>query len=202
MILYGASGHGKVIIEILELLGDQNIIIWDDALKSDVWHYPVSKPDLQFAGLEKLIISIGYNNIRKAIAERLIGKFLFGNAIHPQTNISKRVKLGAGTVVMAGVSINADVVIGKHCIINTNASIDHDCLIANYCHVSPNVTLCGNVTVDVGTHIGAGATVIPGISIGKWCTIGAGTTVIKDVPDFATVVGVAGRIIKMKKSND
>ncbi|MFN5705836.1 MAG: acetyltransferase, partial [bacterium] len=33
-----------------------------------------------------------------------------------------------------------------------------------------------------------------------WCTIGAGSVIIKDIPDFATVVGNPGRIIKFKKN--
>ena len=37
------------------------------------------------------------------------------------------------------------------------------------------------------------------VKIGKWCTIGAGTIVIKDIPDYSTVVGNPGRIIKTSK---
>jgi sugar O-acyltransferase (sialic acid O-acetyltransferase NeuD family) len=198
MILYGASGHCKVIVEILELLGERNITIWDDADKPAIWQFPVNKPSLGSSVKDEIIISIGYNNIRKAIAEKVAGEFIFGNAIHKNTIISQRAIIDKGTVVMAGVSINADSIIGKHCIINTNASIDHDCTIADYSHISPNATLCGNVDIGEGTHVGAGATIIPGITIGKWCIIGAGTTIIKNIPDYATVVGCAGKITKIK----
>jgi acetyltransferase EpsM len=98
--------------------------------------------------------------------------------------------------------IQAGAAIGSHCIINTSASIDHDCVLADFVHVSPNATISGNVTVGEGTHIGAGATIIQGVTIGKWCTIGAGAVVIRDVPDNATVVGVPGKIIKIKPELD
>ncbi len=196
MVVYGASGHGKVIIELLEVNGISDIEIWDDSDKQVVWQYAVKKPSLQREDRLQMVLAIGNNSNRKKLAEKYEGKAEFATPVHTAAIISRRSKIGAGTVVMAGVSVNADTRIGKHCIINTSASIDHDCLLEDYVHISPNATLSGNVTVGEGTHIGAGAAVIQGIKIGKWCTIGAGTVIIRDVPDFATVVGNPGRIIK------
>jgi len=200
MIIYGASGHGKVIIEILESAHEPAIEIWDDADKQPVWEYPVSRPlppDVPIN--DKMVISIGTNATRKKVAERMGRKAQFGTAIHATAFISKRATIGEGTVVMAGVTVNADTKIGDHCIINTSASIDHDCVLGNYVHISPNATLSGDVQVGEGTHIGSGASVIQGIKIGKWCTIGAGTVIIRDIPDHATAVGNPARIIKVKE---
>jgi acetyltransferase EpsM len=55
------------------------------------------------------------------------------------------------------------------------------------------------VTVREGTHVGAGAIIIPGVTVGKWAVIGAGSVIIRDVPDFATVVGNPGRVVKIAK---
>jgi sugar O-acyltransferase (sialic acid O-acetyltransferase NeuD family) len=200
MVLYGASGHGKVILEILEQNGEKDIEIWDDMPRQDMCGYPVIKPFESTNYKEaKIIISIGNNDIRKKISDRLSGYATFGVAIHCSSKISKRAKIGAGSVIMAGATINVDTQVGKHCIINTNASIDHDCVLGDYVHISPNATLSGNVTVGEGTHIGSGAVSIQGIKIGKWCTIGAGTVIIKDIPDYSTAVGNPARIIKVKQ---
>ena len=43
--------------------------------------------------------------------------------------------------------------------------------------------------------IGSNATILPGITIGKNAIIGAGAVVTRDVPDYATVVGVPARVI-------
>jgi len=200
MILYGASGHGKVIIDILESINEPVIEIWDDAEKEPVWEYPVKR---SFHGgsdvNDKMIISIGLNATRKTVAERLAGKAKFGSAVHAAAYISKRATMGEGTVVMGGVTVNPDVQIGKHCIINTNCCVDHDCVIGDYAHISPNATLSGDVRVGEGTHIGSGASVIQGMRIGKWCTIGAGAVVISDIPDYSTAVGNPARIIKVKE---
>jgi len=193
--LIGASGHAKVIIEILE---QQEIYIGglqdaNPTIKS-LLNYDVHQelPTFFDPNDDEVIISIGNNSIRKKIATSLPYKFI--SAIHPRTNISKRTQIGAGSVIIAGVSVNSDVKIGKHAIINTNASIDHDCILDDYVHISPNVALGGDVQVGEGTHIGIGACIIQGVRIGKWCTIGAGAVIIRDVPDGATVVGNPGRI--------
>ena len=197
MYLFGASGHGKVIVEIAEELNENIDGFLDaDVTKTNVFTYPV------FHQVPKdtidVIFSLGNNEIRKKLSDQFLN-FHYKTLIHPNASISKRATIGEGTVVMAGVSINSEAQIGKHCIINTNASIDHECIIHDFVHISPNAALAGNVEVGEGTHVGIGTTVIQGIKIGKWCTIGAGAVIIKDVPDYAVVVGNPGKIIKYNK---
>jgi acetyltransferase EpsM len=199
MFLYGASGHAKVIVEILESQGIKIDELFDDneSIRS-LLKYSVRKFIPELDENKELIISIGDNINRKKIASRVCTDY--GMAIHPRAIVSKRSSIGEGTVIMGGVTINVDAHIGRHCIVNTNASIDHDCILEDFAHVSPNVTLCGNVYVGEGTLIGAGTVVIPWKKIGKWCTIGAGSVVIKDIPDYATVAGNPAQIIKTSLS--
>lgn len=195
MYLYGASGHGKVIKDIIEAQGGEVEGFVDDNPELSCY---CGKPVLHNAdGLSPIIVSIGDNKTRKIIVEKL--SCSFGIAIHPSAIIPPSAKIGEGTVIMPGAIINADAVIGKHCIINTGASVDHECVIGDYCHIAPHATLCGQVHVGEGTLVGVGASVIPCITIGKWCTIGAGAAVVGDVPDNATVVGVPAKMLKIKK---
>ncbi len=194
--IYGASGHSKVIVEILEKSDCIIKGLYDDnPEKKSLFNYSVSnQTSMLMLQNVNWIIGIGNNAIRKKIVDR--NTLNFGIAIDKSSNISKRVQIGKGSIVMPGVSINSSVIIGEHAIINTNSSIDHDCIIGDYTHISPNATLCGAVIVGEGTHIGAGAVIIPGIKIGNWSNIGAGAVIIKDVPDFVTVVGNPARLIK------
>ncbi|HEY8659599.1 MAG TPA: acetyltransferase [Hanamia sp.] len=195
MYLYGASGHAKVIIEILELQGIKIEGLFDDneSIKS-LLEYPVQLYDASIVHNKKLIISIGNNLIRRKVAIAVNAGY--DMAIHPASLVSGRSLIDKGTVIMGGVTINVNTSIGKHCIVNTNASIDHDCVLEDFVHVSPNVTLCGDVHIGEGSHVGAGSVIIPGTKIGKWCTVGAGSVVLKDIPDFAVAVGNPVRIIK------
>lgn len=199
ILLYGASGHGKVIVDIL-LANSVNIIaIIDDHPKFEhVLGIPVVfSSEFDLSTIQNMIISIGNNRVRQTISGQI--KVNYPTAIHPTALLSKSVVVGEGTVIMAGAVLNPEVSIGKHAIVNTGAIIDHDCVIDDFAHISPGASLAGNVKVGEGTHIGIGATVIQGITIGKWATIGAGAVIIKDVPDFAVVVGNPGKIIKYKQ---
>lgn len=194
MYLYGASGHGKVIKDILETQGEPVVAFVDDDPFINVLS---GKPVLHKAeGLSPMIISIGCNKTRKAIVGKLNCEF--GKAVHPSAVVSPSAKIGEGTVVMAGAVINADAVIGKHCIINSGASVDHECVVGDYCHIAPHASLCGLVQIGEGSLIGVGASVKPEIQIGKWCTIGAGAAVVENVPDNETVVGVPAKTLKNK----
>ena len=195
MYLFGASGHAKVIMDILTASGQKVDALIDDNEKvNELNGYKVMHG---VTDASPIIVSIGVNAIRKKVVEKLTGEF--GTAIHPSAIVSPSAKIGEGTVVMAGAIINADAVIGKHCIINTGASVDHECVIGDYCHIAPHATLCGQVHVGEGSMVGVGACVIPCKNIGSWCTIGAGAAVVKDTPDGATAVGVPAKVIKYKE---
>ncbi|HNP78850.1 MAG TPA: acetyltransferase [Cyclobacteriaceae bacterium] len=198
MIFFGASGHAKVVLEAWVASGGSVSKILDDNRSiKELSGFPVSA-DYNTGDFrdQRMIISIGSNILRKQVAERLPAKYT--SVIHPSAQVSSSSRIGIGTVLMAGVVVNADAIIGNHVIANTGCVVEHGCVIGHFAHLSPNSTLCGNVRVGEGTHIGAGATIIQGINIGQWATIGAGSVIIEDVPDYAVVVGVPGRIIKKK----
>lgn len=186
MYLYGASGHAKVIVDIVEAMGDKVLGLIDDnehincLLDIPVVHH--------YTGQNPLIISIGVNATRKKIVEKLVDA-RYGLAIHPFTCISPRASIAEGTVVMQGALIQTDAKIGRHCIVNTGAIIDHECQLGDYVHVSPHATLCGNVTVGEGAWVGAGTVVKQGVHIGAWSVVGAGSVVIDDIPDKVVAFG-------------
>lgn len=197
MYLYGASGHGKVIKEILESQGKTVDFFIDDNLElNELVGIPVIH---NMEDADEIIVSIGINKTRKYVVEKIINnsKCIFADAaIHANAIVSNSAKIGTGTVVMGGAIINADAIIGKHSIINTGASVDHDCVLEDFVHISPHATLCGNVMIGEGSWIGAGATIIQGVKIGRWCIIGAGSVVTKDIPDEYLAVGNRCKLIK------
>lgn len=198
--LFGASGHGKVIKEILDANGANVEAFVDD--NSQINECCGRKVLHDVKALSPIIVSIGANHIRKVVVEKLIAAnkdTIFPIAIHPTATISPSAKIGEGTVVMAGAVVNAEAVIGKHCIINTGASVDHECVIGDYCHVAPHATLCGQVHVGEGTIIGVGSCAIPCIRIGSWCTIGAGAAVINNIEDNTIAVGIPAQNLSCKQ---
>lgn len=116
-------------------------------------------------------------------------------AVHPSATVADSVEIGHGTVVFAGVIINALARVGCHTVINTSAVIEHHCTIQDFAVISPRATLCGCVTVGRGAFVGAGAVVITDRVIGAGSVVGAGAVVLDDVPAHRTVVGNPARMI-------
>jgi sugar O-acyltransferase (sialic acid O-acetyltransferase NeuD family) len=205
IVIYGASGHGKVIIDIVEKEGKYKIAgLLDDNSKligKEFCGYPIIggfemlEEDLRHNSA--LILAVGDNTTRKKLWERVkpMG-YELGRAVHPSVQIGKDVSIGSGTAVMANVVINSGTRIGENVIINTGATVDHDCLIGDYVHISPGTHLGGNVEIGDLTHIGIGVNVIPNRKIGKKVIIGAGAVVIEDIPHSVTAVGVPAQVIK------
>lgn len=204
-VIIAASGHGKVVLDILQQ--NENIeitgFIDDDSNLhgKSVNEVPVignfSIISNFIKNIDCGIVAIGDNHIRSEFFKKLrdIGVQTI-TAIHPAAIIAKTATVGNGTVVAANAVINPSAEIGENCIINTGATIDHDNCIADHVHISPGANLAGNVSIGKYSHIGIGASIINGMAIGQNATVGAGAVVTKDVPNNAVVAGIPAKIIK------
>ena len=132
------------------------------------------------------IIAVGDINLKIKIfnkAKNYLKKIKWLKIISKYSNIDKSVKIGEGSFIMNGVTINLNAKIGKHCLINTSSIIEHDCKINNFVNCSPKTLLLGNVTVNSNSYIGANSTIIENIRIGKNVIIGANSLVNKNCLD-------------------
>jgi sugar O-acyltransferase (sialic acid O-acetyltransferase NeuD family) len=206
LLIYGASGHAKVVIDIVEQQGVYQIVgLLDDAperQEREFFGYRVlgGQEILDKHQRCSILIAVGDNEARKKLQER--AKALGYTpvvATHPSARLARDVSIGPGTVIMAQVAINSGTVIGEGVIVNTGATIDHDCQIGDFAHISPGVNLAGNVTVGRLTQIGIGACAIPGVRIGERTLIGAGAAIVTDIPDGVVAVGVPARVIKERR---
>jgi len=204
VFLFGASGHARVVLDILQLTEQYQVtyLLDDDERlhNKEFSSVPViGGSDLlgsdQLAGMRALI-SIGENNSRRSVFKsvRSTGYDLL-NAIHPSAIIAESVQLGVGIVVVAGGIINPGTSIGDNTIINTAATVDHDCMVGSHVHIAPGCHVCGHVQIGDGALIGAGSTIVPMIKIGDGAVIGAGATVTRDVEAGETVVGTPAELI-------
>ena len=200
VVVLGASGHAKVIAEIIIKSGDNLVGFLDDnpsLLNKKIYldkKVLGTLDDIDKYNDNSFIIGIGNNKIRKDISLKY-PNLNYYTAIHPSAVITSDVKIDEGTVIMPGVVINPGTIIGKHVIINTSSSIDHDNIIEDYVHISPGAHLAGTVKIGDGTWICAGVTVINNIEIGNNNIIGAGAVVTKSINDNSKVyVGVPARI--------
>lgn len=186
MILYGASGHCRVVIDIVEALGlPIEYIVDDNPELHDLLGYEVKRNIGKYGDA---IVTIGQNWTRKRVVEQIeVIRYL--TAVHPTSIISPRAEIGYGSVVMQGAIIQSCANIGNHCIVNTGASVGHDVQIGDFVHIASHATVTGGVTIGEGTWIGAGSVIRQGVHIGAWTMIGAGSVVVEDIPDGVVAFG-------------
>ena len=211
IIILGAGGHAKVLIDVLQLQLANIIGITDpdpELHGKDVMGIPIIGDDnsiLQYGvndialvnGLGKVNCSNKRMQLYHAFEER---GYIFARVIHPSAVISPGVYLAEGVHVMAGSIIQTLATIGVNSIINTGASLDHECIVGNHVHIAPGATISGGVKIGDNVLIGAGATIIQGIHVGASSIVGAGAVVTKDVREGVTVIGIPARVVKTSSS--
>lgn len=206
IILLGAGGHARVIIDILTLSGwvIAGVVDKIESGKTEFLGYPVIGNDdvlkeIYEGGVRNAVLGMGHIGnyiIRNNIYCKLKGiGYQLPNIIHPNATIASDVAMGEGNVIFAGSVINSGAVIGNIDIINTNVVIEHEVKIGNNVHVAPGGVILGAVSVMNNSFIGANSTVLQGRKVGRAVIIGAGSTVLKDVGNDVTVVGNPARIV-------
>lgn len=205
IIVYGAGGHAKAIMEMIAVIGQQEIvgIIDDDPtlVGQQVMGYTVLGNASILRNLLNKGVGIAANgvggiinfNIRKLIFDRLDDNGFNQPAIcHPKATIENSAVVKVAVQVFANAYIGSSVVLEPRCMVNTGAIVSHDCVIGELSHIAPGALLAGGVVVGKQVLVGMGVTTAIGVRIGDGCRIGNGSSVLKDVP--ARTIIPAGKI--------
>ena len=206
LIIWGAGGHGKVVLDLVRAQDYLSTVIFiDDGFQKlpaelDGCCVAGGRDDLaslRASGYKHSIIAIGCNALRASCFHTAcrIGIEPI-TLVHPTAVVSRSSKVGPGTVVMPNAIINSGSVIGANCIINSGAIVEHDCCIADHVHLSSGAVLGGGVRVSAYSHIGLNASVLPGAEVGESAIVGAGAVVLKYVAHGDTVVGVPAKSLQ------
>lgn len=199
LLIMGAGGHGRVAADIALKMGTwQKVVFADDndSIKTSMGLNVICRFEdtMEYIKNCDIFVALGDNKTRSKIQSSLEGNGAkIPVLIHPCSVISSDVKIGNGTVVMAGAVINCGTKIGKGCIVNTGTTIDHDNIIEDYVNISPGAHLAGAVNVGKFSWLGIGCIVSNNIKIAANCIAGAGCVVISDITEKGTYVGVPAR---------
>lgn len=200
VILIGAGGHARACIDVIEQQGKYKIsglVGVQSELHAEHLGYSVIGTDDNLQDLAKIYqyacIAVGQihspdSRIRLYQQAVRLG-FQLPTIIAPSAYVSRHACIGAGTIVMHGVIVNAGARVGDNCIINTRALIEHDVIVENHCHISTGAILNGNVEIGTECFVGSGSIVKEGVSFGKGCVVGMSLSVRHNLADHARFVG-------------
>lgn len=204
LIIIGAGGHAKVLIDTLLLQGVSVLGIVDideKKIGTSILNLRVLGNDqyLEHYNAKDIKLVNGVGSTQSMYMRKMVylkykrAGYCFKSIIHPSAIVATSVQFGEGVQIMAGAVLQADCYVGDNSIINTCASIDHDCNIGEHVHIAPGCVLSGSIQIGANTHIGAGCTIIQGRKIGSNVLAGAGSLLIHDVEKNGKVVGVPAR---------
>lgn len=207
VVLWGASGHSKVVanalkhqehIKIVGHIDDHNIerhgqLFEGRKILGGVEQLQILKEQ----GVSTIVLAFGHCSRRIEVGEMLTKQcFEVLNVTHPQSIIAADVPIGVGSVILAGAIIDPGCSIDDYAIINNGAIINHDSTIGKGTHICPGVTIAGGTTVGESCWIGIGSALINNITIGDSVFIGAGSVVTKNIPSGFLAYGNPAKMIK------
>jgi sugar O-acyltransferase (sialic acid O-acetyltransferase NeuD family) len=210
IVIFGASGLGKEILQLLKVINKENNI-WNilgfiddnkNLKNKNINEYPV------LGGVEyfetnssiSVVVAIANPEIKKVLVEK-IDNFnkghQFPNVIHPNVYIDyKYTKLGIGNIITDGCILTSNIVIGNHNTFNTRTTVGHDVMIEDYNVINPNVQISGNITIGSYNFIAVNSVILQGIKIGNKNHIGACSLIIRNLKNDKKVFGIPAQNFK------
>lgn len=209
LIIVGAGGFGREAMWVAERINEAspqwNILGFvddnPDLKDATVGGYPVlggvdfvtEYPDAYY------LCAVGASKVREMIISKinaLLPNVRYAILIDPTVQMSKRIKIGEGTIICAGSIITVDIEIGKHVIVNLDCTIGHDATLRDFVTLYPSVNVSGNCVIGRCTELGTGTQIIQLKTVGESTIIGAGAVVVRDIPAKCTAVGCPAKPIK------
>lgn len=207
LYIIGAGGFGREVAWLVERINDVSFewnlkgFIDDD---ESIWGskedgYPVlgGCEYLKKIGDVYAVCAVGSAKVRKKIINKLAdSQVRYATLVDPSVIMSKRIRVGEGSIICAGTIITVDVIIGKHVIVNLDCTLGHDDIINDFVTMYPSVNVSGNVEIGECSELGTRAQIIQGKKIVPNTIIGAGAVVVKDIEEKGTYVGSPVRKIR------
>ncbi len=209
-VIIGAGTQGQVYASYLKEAGVHIIGFIDDNPElenKDVMGIPVlgTYKDLFLDEFKQKIqdvyCPIGVNSVRVEYLSTLKKEgYGIPGFLHHTVSIAPDVTIGEAVYMLAGNIVMPHTTIGNYIMINMDSTIAHHVTLEDGVFMSSGVNIGALIHVKENAYVGMGVTAMTGIKeIGRDTLIGAGTVIIKDVPDYTTVVGNPGRVIKTKQ---
>jgi UDP-2-acetamido-3-amino-2,3-dideoxy-glucuronate N-acetyltransferase len=122
---------------------------------------------------------------------------LSGAVIGERCTFGQNCSVAGGTVIGNNVKVQNNVSIYEGTVIEDDVFLGPSCVLTNVTNPRAQVVrraLYEKTLLRRGASIGANATVVSGVTVGRYAFVAAGAVVTSDVPDYALVMGVPGRL--------
>lgn len=203
LVLVAASGLAREVLAVPGLVqGYGDVVVVDDDRR--LWGGTCGEAKV-LGGLDLLrdlpdhevVLCAGRGGTRRVLERRLLtcglGGGRFARVVHPQASVGRGCAVGAGSIVLAHVTLTGDVTLGRHVVVMPGATLTHDDVVDDHATICAGVSLGGRVRVGAGAYLGMNASVREGSRIGRDAVLGMGAVLLEDLPAEQTWAGVPAR---------
>ena len=193
ILIFGAGGHGKAVIDLARACGYHVAALLDDSvapgtriLGVEVWGGVEALAGWRGRGLSlaaNAVGGIGHPAARQSIFQHLSDAgFTCPSLVHPRAFIEPSAKVEDGVQILALAYAGSDARLGFGTLVNAGAIVSHDVRLGRVTNLSPGAALAGGVSLGDYSQVGMNATINVNIQVGPNCIIGNGAHVKADVP--------------------
>jgi sugar O-acyltransferase (sialic acid O-acetyltransferase NeuD family) len=166
IILIGAGGHARMIVDILKASGKSVDVVFDPL--KPLWLNVEHRTDETTIDRDSSIVMGLGGTTPTRLKDRLTtlrGLIARGCEAplvsHPSAIVSPSTKIGQGVQIAPGAIINAGATLEDGVIINTNAVVEHGAFIGAGSHLAPGAIVLAEAKIGSACMIGASAVILP-----------------------------------------
>ena len=180
LLLVGAGGFGRVVLEHASLLYDCAFL--DDGGAEAVDGVPVigSTADIErlYGEYTLLLVTIGNNKLRESLYRRAeAAGYSFPNLIVPSAYISPRAVMGRGCIILNNAVVQNGARIGNGCVLNAGVEAHQDSVIGDCCLIYANSVVRSLAKVGDRAWIGSTVTISTGAKVDADAVVEDGTVI-------------------------
>ena len=160
LIILGAGGYGRTVVDLAEQLGYAPIITLDDKFTD----FKLSTFRSYVDSNTEFVVAFGNNQFRLKWCNKIVESGAkLATLIHPTAYVSPKAKILEGCVVLPKAIVNTGVEVRRGSIINLGCIVDHDTVIDEGCHICVGAIIKGENTISSLQKIEAGTVIDRGM---------------------------------------
>jgi sugar O-acyltransferase (sialic acid O-acetyltransferase NeuD family) len=171
VLLIGAGGHAKAIVEALVARGHE-IVAYVDEREAPWLDVPRLSSEIEWRRPDTAIV-LGFGALAPKQLRRRLGVldamiergFTALPVVHPHAYVSPSADIGNGVTILAGAIIQPGVRLARGAIINSGAIVEHDSIVGPGTHIAPGAVVLADCTVGSCSMVGANAVILRGESV-------------------------------------
>lgn len=159
LLIIGAGGHGRVVAEIAEDIGYEEIAFLDDNSPEAIGK--ISEIEKFKEQYSDAFVGIGNNKLRGKLIQKIHDcGYTVPILIHQSVYVSRTATIGIGTIIEPKAIVNANSHIGEGCIISVGSIVDHDVEVGACCHINVGAIVKAGGKIESFRKLEAGEVVL------------------------------------------